>query len=188
MGGDDRRAHLLVVARTRFAEDGYHAATMSSIARAAGVSEPLLFKHFGSKDELFRLSIVEPLLELLRIHTEHQSSDAPVSDHEQGMRRFFLAWAALVREERALVMTFVGELNRFPGVASELAGMVREHVAEIAGRSAQTTARPEYRSFDPVVATWSGIAAATAAGLVADDLEAFVDAYLDILLHGIRTS
>ena len=55
MAGSARRRHLLSVARQRFAEDGYHVATTSSIAREAGVSEPLLFKHFGSKEELFRL-------------------------------------------------------------------------------------------------------------------------------------
>lgn len=188
MDGAARRAHLLSAARLRFAEDGYHATTMSSIAREAGVSEPLLFKHFGSKEELFRLSIVEPLLELLRAHTGGHPSGEPVSGHDQALRRFFLAWASLVREERALAMTFVAELNRFPDVALELADMLRQHVDAVAAQNAAITDRPEYRRFDTVVATWSGIATATVAGLVADDLDAFVDAYLDILLHGVRAS
>lgn len=189
MNGPARRAHLLVAARQRFGQDGYHATTMSSIAREAGVSEPLLFKHFDSKEALFRLSIVEPLLELLRSHTDLQASGGgSVASHEQAMRRFFVAWASLVREERALAMTFIAELNRFPDVALELAEILREHVSNIADRNARTTARPEYRRFDPVVATWSGIATATAAGLVADDLDSFVEEYLEILLHGIRAS
>ena len=189
MDGAARRAHLLVTARQRFAEDGYHATTMSSIAREAGVSEPLLFKHFESKEALFRLSIVEPLLELLRSHTDSQASGGgSVASHEQAMRRFLVAWASLVRQERGLAMTFLAELHRFPDVAVELAEMLRAHVDDIADRNARTTARPEYRRFDPVVATWSGIATATAAGLVADDLDKFVEEYLEILLYGIRAS
>ena len=180
-----RRAHLLDAARRRFVADGYQAPT-STIARDAGVSEPLLFKHFRSKDELFRHAVVEPLLQLLRAHMDEQPPDEPLSQHDRGLRRFFVAWASLVREERALAMTLITELNRFPDVAAEVATILQDHVAAVAKRNAAITDRPEYRAFDHQVATWSGLATATVAGLIADDLDAFVDAYLDLLLHGIR--
>ena len=186
MDGAARRTHLLDAARRRFADDGYHSTTMSSIAQQAGVSEPLLFKHFGSKEELFRHAVVEPLLDLLRAHTGEHPSDDPIEDHEHAMRRFFRAWASLVRDERTLAMTLLAELNQFPDVARELATIVQDHVRALAKQIASTTDRPEYRRFDHDVATWSSLAAATFAGIVADDLDGFVDEYVDILLHGVR--
>lgn len=186
MDGAARRTHLLDAARRRFADDGYHATTMSSIAREAGVSEPLLFKHFASKEELFRHSIVEPMLRLLRDYMVEHPPDEPIADQEAGLRSFFLAWASFVREQRTVALTLLAEVNRFPDVGAEVWSMLQQHVADLATRNAATTDRPEYRRFDHTVATWSGLATATVAGLVADDLDSFVDAYVDLVLHGIR--
>src|SRR5215467_12399695 len=43
---------VLRVARNIFREQG-HTATTREIAQAAGISEPVLYQRFGSKDELF---------------------------------------------------------------------------------------------------------------------------------------
>ncbi|HVM52062.1 MAG TPA: helix-turn-helix domain-containing protein [Acidimicrobiales bacterium] len=185
MAGAARRAHLLTVARRCFAAGGYHATTLSSIAREAGVSEPLLFKHFGSKEELFRLSIAEPMLDLLRTRTAQHPADEPVEDQQLALRAFLVTWAELVRDERSLALALLADLQQFPDVGAELGVMVRDHVDAVAAHIAATTDRREYRRFDPVVATWSGLAAATVAGLTAADPEAFVDEYLRILLHGV---
>jgi AcrR family transcriptional regulator len=185
MAGAARRTHLLAVARRCFADGGFRATTLSSIAREAGVSEPLLFKHFESKEELFRLSIVEPMLELLRARAAEHPADEPVEDQQLALRAFLVTWAELVRDERSLALTLLADLQQFPDVATELGELVRDHVDVVAHHIAATTDRPEYRHFDPVVATWSGLAAATAAGLTADDPEAFIDEYLRILLHGV---
>ena len=45
----DRQEQLLNTALTLFAERGFHATSTSAIAKAAGVSEGLLFKHFKNK-------------------------------------------------------------------------------------------------------------------------------------------
>lgn len=50
---DERRARILSAARTEFARAGYHGASTASIARAAGCSEPMLYKHFVGKHALF---------------------------------------------------------------------------------------------------------------------------------------
>lgn len=190
MAGAARRTHLLAAARRCFADGGYRATTLSSIAQEAGVSEPLLFKHFGSKEGLFRASIVEPMLALLRERTFRSPADEPepVEDQQLALRSFLVTWANLVRDERSLALALLADLNQFPDVGAEVAGMVRDHVDAVAGHIAATTDRPEYRRFDPVVATWSGLAAATAAGLTTDDPEGFVDEYLRILLHGVLAS
>lgn len=48
-----RKAQLLDVAATVFAVKGYAGTTTSELAKAAGVSEPIIYRHFKSKKQLF---------------------------------------------------------------------------------------------------------------------------------------
>jgi AcrR family transcriptional regulator len=48
-----RREQLIAVATKQFGKFGYDATTTAAIADAAGVTEPILYRHFGSKQELF---------------------------------------------------------------------------------------------------------------------------------------
>lgn len=48
----DRRQLIEEAASRLFAEQGYAATTLEQVARAAGVTRPLLYKHFSSKREL----------------------------------------------------------------------------------------------------------------------------------------
>ena len=47
-----RRQHIADVALQLFGEKGYDTTSTQQIARTANVSEALIFKHFGSKDQL----------------------------------------------------------------------------------------------------------------------------------------
>ena len=49
----EKRARLLAAAQKLFAEQGFDATTTLQIAQQAGVSEGILFHHFGSKKGLF---------------------------------------------------------------------------------------------------------------------------------------
>ncbi|MBI3994149.1 MAG: TetR/AcrR family transcriptional regulator [Candidatus Lambdaproteobacteria bacterium] len=53
MSGDERREAILKAAVPLFAQKGLHAVKTRELARAAGVSEALLFKHFASKEALY---------------------------------------------------------------------------------------------------------------------------------------
>jgi AcrR family transcriptional regulator len=48
-----RRDQLIEVATKLFAKNGYEATTTAAIAVAAGVTEPILYRHFKGKQELF---------------------------------------------------------------------------------------------------------------------------------------
>jgi len=50
---DERREEILVAAREEFARHGLHGASTDAIARRAGISQPYLFRLFGTKKELF---------------------------------------------------------------------------------------------------------------------------------------
>ncbi len=53
MCAEERRAQLLEVARDLFSSIGYKETTTAMIAARAGVSEPILYRHFSSKLALF---------------------------------------------------------------------------------------------------------------------------------------
>lgn len=48
-----RKAQLLDTAVSLFAERGFGGATTAELARAAGVTEPIIYRHFKSKKDLF---------------------------------------------------------------------------------------------------------------------------------------
>lgn len=53
LSGDERRRAILEAAVPVFAQFGFSGATTKQIAKAAGVSEALLYKHFPSKDVIY---------------------------------------------------------------------------------------------------------------------------------------
>jgi len=61
--GRDRRDAILVAANEVFATRGFRGASLATIAKRVGMSEPGLLHHFASKEEL--------LLELLKLRDQH---------------------------------------------------------------------------------------------------------------------
>ena len=57
--GEGRRL-LLESARALFAERGYAGTSTREITRAASVTEPMIFRHFGSKAKLFEEAVLAP--------------------------------------------------------------------------------------------------------------------------------
>ena len=53
MTGDKRREQILQTAVDLFSQRGFKGTTTKEIARAAGVSEAMVFRHFATKDELY---------------------------------------------------------------------------------------------------------------------------------------
>ena len=54
MTGDERRSQILQVAIKLFSQNGFRGTTTKEIARAAGVSEAMVFRHYATKEELYR--------------------------------------------------------------------------------------------------------------------------------------
>ena len=65
LSADERQAQILDVARETFAEVGFQAATTLMMAERVGVSETLVIKYFGSKENLFRAAVAQPLLDIV---------------------------------------------------------------------------------------------------------------------------
>src|ERR687887_2244740 len=56
---EERRAALLETACNSFSQGSYRGTTTAEIARDAGVTEPILYRHFASKRDLYLACLEE---------------------------------------------------------------------------------------------------------------------------------
>jgi AcrR family transcriptional regulator len=63
LSAEERRADILETACQIFSKAGYQGATTAEIARGSGVSEPILYRHFSSKRELYLACLSEAWVE-----------------------------------------------------------------------------------------------------------------------------
>lgn len=67
--GEERRRVIIEAALTLFSQKGFRGTTTKEIAQAAGCSEATLFKHFGTKDELYS-AILETKVRIEEVLTQ----------------------------------------------------------------------------------------------------------------------
>lgn len=79
-----RREQLLDRAAALFAQHGYARATTAQLARAAGVTEPIIYRHFSSKRDLFVALIERTGEDTLR---EWEADLADATDSADRLRR-----------------------------------------------------------------------------------------------------
>lgn len=104
------RELLLVAARDCFRAKGYHGTSTREIAQVAGVTEPMLFRHFGSKAALFERAVFDPFVEFIadfmRRVSEVDAADAPAHDLA---RHFVGGFFRIFVDHRDLIVTMLGE-------------------------------------------------------------------------------
>jgi AcrR family transcriptional regulator len=106
MARADRRDQLVEVAEQVFVERGYGPASMDDVADRAGVTKPVLYDHFGSKDGLLA-AVLEGLGEEMLQRTLEASAaeQTPEGQLAAGLHAYFQfveqhrgGWALLLRE------------------------------------------------------------------------------------------
>jgi TetR/AcrR family transcriptional regulator len=84
MSSEDRRHQLIRVAIALFSKKGFSGTTTKEIARIAGVTEAIIFRHFPTKDDLYAAILDEKAnqiefdgwLEEMREHAERRDDEA----------------------------------------------------------------------------------------------------------------
>lgn len=85
-----REQQILDIALAVFGERGYGAASMDQVAERAGVTKPVLYTHFGSKEGLLLACIARARAELLEVTSTAAASAAdPEEMLRRGTRAFF---------------------------------------------------------------------------------------------------
>jgi AcrR family transcriptional regulator len=87
---DERRRQLLDAGAALFAEHAYEEISMRDIAKAAGVSKPLLYHYFPSKIDLFKAAVAEKAAELQRVI--EPSGEGTPFEQLSGTLDAYLAW------------------------------------------------------------------------------------------------
>jgi AcrR family transcriptional regulator len=114
---DDTRQRILYAAAQVFAEQGYARATTRALAAAAGVNEVTLFRHFGSKQNLFA-SVVEAFAApALTAALETQLT----GDYRQDLLAMGKQVLGLMLERREAMRLMLCEAEHFPEVRETLA-------------------------------------------------------------------
>jgi AcrR family transcriptional regulator len=105
---DERRQQLLQAGAALFTDHAYEEITMAQIARAAGVSKPLLYHYFPSKIDLFKAAIAEHADELRRL-LENPSGDTPaeqlthaIDSYLQWIEEHERTWTRLIQTTMTL--------------------------------------------------------------------------------------
>lgn len=62
----ERRRLIIEAAQQVFGRTSLQGARTRDLAKAAGINQATLFEHFSSKEDLFKASVVQPLLEAMR--------------------------------------------------------------------------------------------------------------------------
>jgi len=138
MRAPERRAQLLDVARRVFGTSGFHAASMETVAKEAGVTKPILYDHFPSKKDLY-LALLDADLGML--HEDVRAAlDSPMGNRER-IRASFQAYFDFVDGHgegfRLLMQETVGAEDEFRELVAQVRDQILAEVAELIVRESK---------------------------------------------------
>lgn len=120
MSHAQRRQHLLDVAFDLLAAEGSEAVRMDALARAAGVTRPVVYEHFANREALLAALIEQHGLRLGRAVA---AADATSGDLETDVRRSVRAYLTGVRERGAGLRSLMSSVGLSPTVERARAGV-----------------------------------------------------------------
>jgi AcrR family transcriptional regulator len=126
MSAGERRQALLESAIDVFAAGSYRGCTTAEIARAAGVSEPILYRHFASKRELYQ-AVLDHVWE--RVRSAWEEAIAAELDPARWLGAISQAQMTLSRKT-VLAELWVQALSE-AGEDKELKSHLRRHMREV---------------------------------------------------------
>jgi AcrR family transcriptional regulator len=107
LDGEVRRAQIVDIARRLFAEHGYQQTTTRQLARAAGVSDALMYRHFKSKDEVLRAVVDQGLAGFAAMReTAAAGRDRPLDERLTILGRAFFE---VLEAQDDLLVLFISE-------------------------------------------------------------------------------
>jgi len=120
----ERRRALVEAALRVFSEGSYAGATTAQIAREAGVSEPILYRHFASKRELY-FACVGEAWHRIRLRIEESIEELGAAEGWRAMG------PATMREMKVLVPSLWMQAITEAGEDAEIRRYVRSHMGEV---------------------------------------------------------
>ena len=135
-----REEQILTVAEAVFAERGYQATTMEEVAELVGVTKPLIYGYFGSKEGLLSACVDRARAQLREATVaawEAVPEDAPLEAvFESGIRAFFdfidehASAFALIQQEAAVAASTSSDIER---IRTQQSAVVAEALGRVPG-------------------------------------------------------
>lgn len=139
-----RRDQLVAVATEVFSRSGYRTASMDAVAIAAGVSKPVLYQHFDSKQSLYLAvidaanAVFDSVFDSVLTEALHSSDD-----NEERVAAAISAYFAFVTDHRAEFLIIARADSYEPGAvkrASSSTDRAAMWIAELIERESAATA------------------------------------------------
>jgi AcrR family transcriptional regulator len=188
------RKLLLAAARDLFARHDYRSTTTREIAEAAGVTEHLLFRNFGSKAGLFREALVLPFTGFVDDFGRTWDSVVHEEADEEDMARRFVGqlYDVFVEHQGLLLTLMAAEALSDEEVAETGIADIRRALTVLSQIGAEGMRIRGLRTSNPdlpahsTVAMIAGMAAlrSTYFGSEQPSREAIVDELVQAILHG----
>jgi len=125
------RERLIASARAVFAERGYRGATTRDIADRAGLTEPMVFRHFGSKAALFEVAAVEPVVAFMDGYVEEWGGrEHGAADAVKETRDFISRLLEVMHGDRQLLAAIIAA-GQFDDSLEPAAARLREAFGRI---------------------------------------------------------
>jgi AcrR family transcriptional regulator len=119
---------MLDAAGRAFAREGFHDASMDGIARAAGISKPMLYNYFGSKDGLYVAYVQRSGRALLQKMREAAPPDVSA---ELRLRAGVFAFLTFVEEHGAGWAVLHHETTTQGGPIAQQVAELRDQIARM---------------------------------------------------------
>lgn len=171
-----RRQAVLDTACRVFSRSSYRGATTAEIAREAGISEPILYRHFGSKRDLYLACLDQTWAELQAV-----AADARATDPGGCLGAVANAYMSSRSRVRLIDLWIQGlsEAAEDAVIAKAVKRQIRDVHASFVDLIRESQARGEVEAArDPVAEAWIFVASGLLAtvdyrlgGLLGDDLE-----------------
>jgi TetR/AcrR family transcriptional regulator len=124
---EERRAAVLDTACRVFARYSYRAATTAEIAREAGVTEPILYRHFASKQALYLACIESAWQRVRAAWDEAVTAEPDPGAWTQAMANAFIDF----KEQRSAVAQLWLRALTESGDDPEIRRYLRRHLREV---------------------------------------------------------
>ena len=113
LNSQDRRAQIIDVSLSLFANKGFNGTKTREIAEKAGVSEALLYRHFATKEDLYRTALGE----LLDVHSMSIDCQEAMDNRDDYSVLSAFAWHVIDfyrKDPRSIRLVFFSALEGSP--------------------------------------------------------------------------
>jgi AcrR family transcriptional regulator len=140
MQRDERQAQILAAAATAFARGGFAATSMDDVAAEAGITRLIVYRHFDSKEDLYRAVLTKVTDQL----AERWQQGMAAADRHGMVFRMMVSVAREQPDGFRLLFEHAAREPQFAGVAGEFRAIQVEVADQLVG---ETIPDPRFRAW-----------------------------------------